>query len=547
MPSVDPVILRLEAEVDTYNTKISQAERLSDSSFRKIEQSAGRVDGALQATGGASRVLGQQFSQMGQQVAAGTSVMQAFAIQMPDLVVGMQSAGVEARGLAGFFLGPWGIALTTAASLALALSGDILKIGDAADESSSALEGMIQRYRQAMAERNKFAASGQELGDLVKRRDQLQGEITRRGVRGSNGQLQFVYRQQQELAEVNRQIAEGRAARDQERRNDAFGPITSSMDLVNRNIPEPRERRTRTSRAGKTEAQREAERAAKEAERQEKQYAQTKRQLELEQTLDQLRGSGADRAADKLEIIARLQDQFPELANSTKKADQERLAILQAIATATIDEAHNRKEAKDSAELRAKQAKEDADIRKKASDELARRQEEQVRSLASIYESAFRGGTSAIWRDFKSIGFQVIAETLARFTLSKINGGSGGIGDFFSTAITSVLGFSTGGSGVIGGRGGTDQNLLSLNGQPLARVSRGEDLSIGRMNAASPQAQQITVVVQANDYFDARVAGISRKVASPIAASAAQQAGQAVYAAALRDVPAMQAKRQRFG
>lgn len=39
-------------------------------------------------------------------------------------------------------------------------------------------------------------------------------------------------------------------------------------------------------------------------------------------------------------------------------------------------------------------------------------------------------------------------------------------------------GFQNGGSFMVGGRGGTDQNLLSLNNQPVARVSKGETVSV---------------------------------------------------------------------
>ena len=39
-------------------------------------------------------------------------------------------------------------------------------------------------------------------------------------------------------------------------------------------------------------------------------------------------------------------------------------------------------------------------------------------------------------------------------------------------------GFASGGDMVLGGLGGTDQNQLSLNGDPIARVGRGESLSI---------------------------------------------------------------------
>ena len=60
---------------------------------------------------------------------------------------------------------------------------------------------------------------------------------------------------------------------------------------------------------------------------------------------------------------------------------------------------------------------------------------------------------------------------------SIFSGGSSGGGGLFS-GIGSLFGFASGGSMVIGGNSGVDQNLLSLNDMPIAKVGRGEVLSI---------------------------------------------------------------------
>ena len=62
-------------------------------------------------------------------------------------------------------------------------------------------------------------------------------------------------------------------------------------------------------------------------------------------------------------------------------------------------------------------------------------------------------------------------------SVGSIFGGSSGGGGFLSS-IGSVFGFASGGSMVLGGNAGIDQNLLSLNNQPIANVGRGEVLSI---------------------------------------------------------------------
>lgn len=451
---IELIYVDVKGDISTLEADMGGAARVVDTSAQRMAQSIQRTEqtivrsssnagDAMTKTGGSARLLGQQFSQVGQQVAAGASPLQALAIQLPDLALAMSATGAQAGSLAAFFGGPWGIALTTAAAVAISLAPAILGIGDAADETSSALDNMIKKLRQAQAEKNRFNSAGQELGELVKRRGELEAEIRQRGVRNSNGQLQFVFKQQQELAEVNRKIAESRAAIDAERSN-ALNLNQSPADVIYniRNPDEKKERRTRARSTGASAAERAAKQAAEEAKRQDELYEKTRKQLKLEQTLAALRGEGTDsasRAADKLEAIARLQQQFPKLAESTLNADQDRFAILTSIATATVDEAHNRDLAKKAAEEQAKVEKQSAEDRKKAADELARRQETQIRTLAGLYEDAFRGGTAAIWQDFKEIGLAVVAQVLARFTLAKLGGGSFDLGSAIGSALGAVL------------------------------------------------------------------------------------------------------------
>ena len=58
-------------------------------------------------------------------------------------------------------------------------------------------------------------------------------------------------------------------------------------------------------------------------------------------------------------------------------------------------------------------------------------------------------------------------------------------------------GFQFGGSFTVAGRSGTDRNLLSLNGQPVARVSSGEDVNISPRGRSS--APQVVINVTARD------------------------------------------------
>jgi hypothetical protein len=79
-----------------------------------------------------------------------------------------------------------------------------------------------------------------------------------------------------------------------------------------------------------------------------------------------------------------------------------------------------------------------------------------------------------------------------------VGGSSATSGGSFSTALSipgvnapNLPGYASGGSGIFRGIPGIDRNVLSLNGRPFARVSHGEQWSIGNDN--SPRGHGMTV------------------------------------------------------
>ena len=90
-----------------------------------------------------------------------------------------------------------------------------------------------------------------------------------------------------------------------------------------------------------------------------------------------------------------------------------------------------------------------------------------------------------------------------------------------SSGGSKLPGFANGGAMKLGGMGGIDRNVLSMNGRPFLRTSRGETLQIKPQNDGGASGGIVRVMVQANDYFDARVAGQAGRVvaaaATPIA------------------------------
>ncbi|OGT55477.1 MAG: hypothetical protein A3E01_09215 [Gammaproteobacteria bacterium RIFCSPHIGHO2_12_FULL_63_22] len=140
---------------------------------------------------------------------------------------------------------------------------------------------------------------------------------------------------------------------------------------------------------------------------------------------------------------------------------------------------------------------------------------------------------------------QVIMRPLAE-ALAGASGGGGGSGllGVIATVGSALLGFAGGGSFQIGGRGGTDRNTLSLNGRPIANVSRGETVNVS--NSPLSRGGGGTTVVRQTFVLDARY-GITTPELINYVNQTASQEGQKAYASAVRDTPIISARRQRFG
>lgn len=133
------------------------------------------------------------------------------------------------------------------------------------------------------------------------------------------------------------------------------------------------------------------------------------------------------------------------------------------------------------------------------------------------------GSLSNLIGSIKGGGFLDILDGIFG-VLSSIGAATGGfnIGPLrFPGSNEKVPGFANGGAMKLGGFGGIDKNMISMNGRPLLRASRGETLAISPNNDGGASGGVVRVLVQANDYFDARVAGQAGRIvaasASPIA------------------------------
>lgn len=124
--------------------------------------------------------------------------------------------------------------------------------------------------------------------------------------------------------------------------------------------------------------------------------------------------------------------------------------------------------------------------------------------------------------------------------------GGGGLGSLLGGVVKgvgSLFGRATGGS-VTAGRA----YMVGEDGpEPFIPQSSGVIIPNHRLSASGGGAQKVTVVVQANDYFDARVAGISQQVATPIAQQVSAQISAMMGQNIMKAVPGRLATYQRDG
>lgn len=96
--------------------------------------------------------------------------------------------------------------------------------------------------------------------------------------------------------------------------------------------------------------------------------------------------------------------------------------------------------------------------------------------LMKLLLARVEGGGGGLFSKILGIGQQIAGAAGAGGSVGGISKGSSGIGT------GDLKGFATGGSFRIGGMAGIDRNLLSINGEPAARVGRDEVVSITPAN-----------------------------------------------------------------
>lgn len=152
-------------------------------------------------------------------------------------------------------------------------------------------------------------------------------------------------------------------------------------------------------------------------------------------------------------------------------------------------------------------------------------------------------GAAKLGDVFKNVARQIIADLLRiqiqKMVVGALGNALGGIGGLFggkgiapgaagpmgfasglATGGAYLPAFATGGGFSILGHKGTDRNIMSLNGLPIARVSHGERVNISNDNVNSGGGGARVTIVP-TPYFDAHVDGRAANVAAPMASRAA--------------------------
>lgn len=517
---VRSLLLKVDASVELLRKNLSDAGTQLDTFTKKGEGAATRFDASMKrinASSGQMRAgfqqLSFQLSDVATQLGSGTSALQVFSQQSGQVIqsIGLMTAG--SRGFIGFLGGPWGLVLTSAVTLLISFGSKML---DAADASKLAEAGA-----------DSLGKAQGVLGGIF---DLTSGKI----------------KSQNELLLANARLmasnlrSEALAARTQAgavitRSTNQIGGVGSTA-LLARTFGLPLSVPT-----GVTKLLQDVQSGALKPEE----------ALRFADTFD-LRGSGVDRntlrqtiidfaTADDKERVAGLIDQtlrtgklsseFRQPGRTKKprkvqeKADpfasivQDAYDAVNGIRFDTLDpdkaSADASRKFYNSLGLNPNQDLknifEEIDKRKNAEyeankqiaeDELQKRTDN-IRTLSGLYVDLFQGGTKAIFRDFKQIGLQVIAELLAKFTIAKIAGKSFDLGSALSSSLTAAgFGgfFAAGGNPPVGkasivGERGPELFIPKVPGTiiPNGRSIGGGSVSV-TINAPGATAETVSMI-----------------------------------------------------
>jgi hypothetical protein len=504
---VKSLLLKVDASVELLRKNLGDAGVQIDNFAKRGEQGAQRFDTALKRTGVsagqmqfAMRDLSAQLGDAATQFSSGTSILQIFSQQSNQVVGALQLMTNETKGLLGFLGGPWGAVFSAATILLAKFAFGHDKAADAeanhksaADQLKDSIEELEKATRGAIAsgQREIFVTIARANADLqatVQKRkliaatlDEERAVLNRqRASRAEDsvdlfgvalpGATAGTDASTSRLKELNAEYQKNEALATRAGANVRAANAKLTQQLVNEATDPAARAQGRFDRAADLLARR-LEKGEIDAAKYRAEY------LKLTNTLDaatqkvdahrvaHTKLSGAQREALALakefnkaisELPRETQDAFKEidrqfLEGGTKNASDHARKFYTAVDVDPKEFDGLVKKIDAARDESARKSQEDVQKRFQL-------EAERVRTLGTLFQDAFTGGTKAIWRDFKQIGLQVITELLAKFVIAKFAGKAFDFGNALSSSVSTALpGFASGGRprgpSIVGERG----------------------------------------------------------------------------------------------
>jgi hypothetical protein len=527
MATVDPVILQIKADVDGYVRDVRTSTAVVEQQLGRQEVAVNRhAQTFVRANAQSSqsmRLLGYQISDVGSQLAAGQSPFLILAQQAPQVANALEgTAGVAGR-LATFFSGPWGAALLAAASVVGVLTGKLLEAKGAGEEAAqgydtaanaaSRYKSILDGIRGGQIDLQGAAQAALELEGLVPKRDRVLAQI--KGLRGRESEAFPALKK--ELDAINAQIAQAET-------------VVRVAEVAQRN-------QERLAKLGANAPAAATGGSARVASVKTVAATVAKEQRALEASLRQIVGQfdpaveAAAKFRDTIKEIDKLEGAGLVSAASASlyrwQAAKEQAEAVAKSAAASLGVAPDGFDTNKIIEQATNRRDAEYEVNRQIAEDEAKRREENVRNLASLYEELLLGGTRNIWDTFKRLGIRVIAETLANF------GASNGSGNFLASlakGIGAAFGAPTTGrasGGYVAPRQTVRVNEGRGSGVELLRMGPqgGTVIPLGQINqtAARPGAGggTATVRLELSGDLDARIQQISGGVAVEVVRASA--------------------------
>lgn len=306
------------------------------------------------AENAAMQQAGQQLQDIAVQFQSGTRASIVFGQQLPQLAFALSGLAGSANttkaaigGVARFFSGPWGASLVIAAAALGPYIDELFRTRDALDDVGDAAQEAVKKMMQSLNQASSFSDA---LNEVAKKRITALGELAKVNRKIADEEASFaalsrtfgggeaaasvqsglgaLYKErarlQGQLQEASSELLQIRTAA---RARDLQEAAEARLDALG-----DKPRKTRTRRAGTSEAERQAKRDEAEAKRQQDaldRQADAVRSIltEQERTLavQSLTTAGREEEAELLELTFRLMD-----AVGVKEAEQLQAALTKA-------------------------------------------------------------------------------------------------------------------------------------------------------------------------------------------------------------------------